>query len=346
MGPMEHPYRLLHGAAPDGARALAGPNRLRTLWHFVLLLGLLGLGAWATTTGLASGVVWLVGLVTVAVVFDVARTVHEAILPHRILADARGLEVVWAEKAPWRPWMRRRSAAIAWDELLAVRTSTFSVNGWETTELLLDRRTGPTLTIPHGTFAPGPRAVQHAILDERDDRLEAPRREAADVAGFCRDRFATPRTCLLRPSRWLRVSGTLMAALMIIGPTVLASFIGGVAHVVLTAPGLVVGGILLHAAWSTTAPRVLRLSADGLAHGAAADRLALVPWSSIRFARPTVLDGKVVGVRVATHGGRNLELCGDYGLPLDELAVMISPPAQWVLLARERAASEADAASP
>jgi hypothetical protein len=54
-----------------------------------------------------------------------------------------------------------------------------------------------------------------------------------------------------------------------------------------------------------------------------------------------VLNGQVIGVRVAIRGGRDLALHGDYGLPLAELAAMIAPPVELVLLVRERAAAGA-----
>jgi hypothetical protein len=333
---MEDPYRPTQLALTPPARVLAGPNRLRTLWHLTLLLGLLGVATWAMTTPFGHRMPWLVGLLIVPVTFDLVRTVQEALLPHRVTADSRGIELAWAEKAAWRPWMRRRSVAIAWDELLAVRTATLSVNGLETTDLLIDRKLGPTVTIPHGTFGAGADAVQQAILDEREDRIEAPRREAADVAGFCSERFTTPRTFRLQTRAGARLAGTLFAVLMITVPAVLASFIGWAAHLGLTAPGLLVGSILLYAAWTPSAPRVLRLQAEGMAHGATEAQLELVPWSQVRFARPALVNGEVVTVRVALQGGRALELRGDYGVPLAQLAAMIAPPAQLVMLARER----------
>jgi hypothetical protein len=341
---MEHPYRSTDAAGSPRARAVAGPNRLRTAWHFLLLFGLLGVAAWLTTVSISR---WIPTLLAAVAIGDLVRTVHEAMLPHRITADARGLELVWAQKASWRPWMRRRSVAIAWDELLGVRLQSLSVNGLETTDIHLDRKTGPTLTIPHGTFAPGAAAIQQAILDERDDRIEAPLREAADVAGFCSDAFAEPRTLRLRIRYWARAIGTLFGMLLSGGSLAVATSIGGssiVVHLALTLPGLLAGVFLLYAVWTVVGPRVLRLSAEGLAHGRNEARLELVPWSRIRFARPTVLNGTVIGVRVAIRGGRDLALAGDYGLPLMELAAMIAPPAKLVLLAREQAKARASAA--
>ena len=344
---MEHPYRSTNDGGAAVPRVLAGSNRLRTLWHLALLFGLLAVAAWVWTQPFGRRMPWIsLSLVAVAA-FDLVRTVHEAMLPHRITADARGLELVWAEKAPWRPWMLRCSMAIAWDELLGVRTDSLSVNGLETTDLLLARKGGPTLTIPHGTFAPGAAAIQQAILDERDDRIEAPLREAADVAGFCSESFATPRTLRLRIRHWARATGTPFAVLLGGGSFALASSIGGgstVVHLLLTVPGVLAGGFLLYAVWMVAGPRVLRLSAEGLAHGRDEARLELVPWSRIRFARPSVLNGKVIGVRVAIRGGRDLALQGDYGLPLMDLAAMIAPPAKLVLLAREQAKARASAA--
>lgn len=68
--------------------------------------------------------------------------------------------------------------------------------------------------------------------------------------------------------------------------------------------------------------------------------LLLVPWSEVRFARPSLVNGEVVGVRVATTGGQEFELRGSYGLPLDELAMMIAPPVGIVLRARQRLPAE------
>jgi AAA domain, putative AbiEii toxin, Type IV TA system len=125
---MADPYRSFDDARSPRARVLGGPNRLRTAWHLVLLAGLLGFAAWVATTPFGQRMPWLVALFAAPVVLDVVRTVHEAVLPHRIIADDRGVELVWAEKAPWRPFMRRRSAAIAWDELLVIEEPEVSVH--------------------------------------------------------------------------------------------------------------------------------------------------------------------------------------------------------------------------
>lgn len=342
---MADPYRSFDDARSPRARVLGGPNRLRTAWHLVLLAGLLGLAAWVATTSFGQRMPWLVALFVAPVVLDVVRTVHEAVLPHRIIADDRGIELVWAEKAPWRPFMRRRSAAIAWDELLGVRTNTLSINGIETTDLYIAVKTAPTLTIPPGTFAPNAHAIQQAILDERDDHIEAPRREAANVAGFCSAAFATPRVLRRHPNPWARPLGTVFAVLVLVLGTSMGTAIGGIAHLLLTAPAVLVGGILVAAIAYDSAPRVLRLDADGLAYGVTDARLTLVPWAKVRFARPSVVNGVTSEVRVAVHDGDDLHLRGDYGVGLEALAVMISPPVGVVLRARERGAVGTDRAA-
>lgn len=340
------PYRPTRDTPASTARILAGPSRWRTAWHFALLVGLLGVAAWAVTTPFGYRMRVWIGLLAVPVIFDLVRTAHEAMLPHRVTADNRGLELVWAKKAPWRPWMRRRSAAIAWEHLQAVRTSTVSVNGVGTTELMISWALGPTIVIPDGTFSGSAESLQQAILDERDDRIEAPRREAADVAGFCSDRFETPRTLRWRPDRGQRVAATLIGGLMIVGPAWVGFMIGGTAHLLLTLPGVLLGAFLLYLGWSASSPRVLRLQAEGLAHGPAEDRLTLVRWSEIRFARPTVVNGVTVRVRVAVKAGPDVALSGNYGVGLGELAAMITPPLSVVLRARAQPPSAEPAAPP
>lgn len=334
---MAHPYRSSDDARRPRARAIGGPNRLRTAWHLVLLAGLLGVAAWGATTELGRRMPWAVALLAAPALLDLARTVHEAMLPHRIVADDRGIELAWAVKAPWRPFMRRRSAAIAWDELLGVSTHTLSVNGAETTELHIASKLGFTLTIPHGTFAPDARAIQQAILDERDDRIEAPRREAADVAGFCAEAFATPRVLRRRSDSWGRLLGMVVAVLVMTVGAALGIAIGGIGYVVLSAPAVLAGGVIVVALASDAVPRVIRLDAEGVAYGATEERLTVVPWGRVRFARPTVINGNVSDVRVAVRDGDDVCLRGDYGVGLEELAVMISPPVGLVVRARERA---------
>jgi hypothetical protein len=334
---VEHPYRPTDGGPSSQARVLAGPNRARTGFHLGLILALLIAGGWALSVTLGTWIAWVVAVITMAVAADFVRTLHETAIPHRVNVDSRGIELVWAEKVPWRPWMRRCSHAIAWSELFAVRTSTVSVNGVGSTTLWIDHLGGPSLAIPDGTFSVAADALQQAILDERDDRIEAPRREAAEVAAFCRERFATPRTFRLRPNLLARAGATFFALFLIGVGTYLGFAIGGAAFLWL-APGPLAGGVLLWATWTTRNARVVRLQADGLAHGASEARLDLVPWSDIRFARPTVLNGTIIFVRVATKQGRDVYLGDRYDdVAITDLALMISPPVEMVLRAREQA---------
>jgi hypothetical protein len=75
---VEHPYRPTDGGPTSHARVLAGANRLRTLWHLTLLLGLLAVGAWALGVTFGHPMAWLVGVLAVCMTADFARTLHEA----------------------------------------------------------------------------------------------------------------------------------------------------------------------------------------------------------------------------------------------------------------------------
>lgn len=126
------------------------------------------------------------GLLAIPVVLDLSRTIHEAFIPHRVLADRRGLELSWAVTRRFVPWVRRETAAIAWDDLSQIRANTVSVNGVSTTDLTIERRDGSTVRIPHGTFSPDGSVLQERILDELQARRDRPQRDAARVAEFCR----------------------------------------------------------------------------------------------------------------------------------------------------------------
>ena len=334
---MEHPYRPTDGGPISQARVLGGPNRARVLFHLALLVALLVAGGWALSVTFGKWIAWVVAVGTMAVAADFVRTLHEIAIPHRVTVDSRGIELVWAEKVPWRPWMRRCSRAIAWSDLVAVRTSTVSLNGVGSTTLWIEHRGGPPLALPDGTFSVDADGLQQAILDEREDRIEAPRREAADVAAFCRERFASPRTFRLRPNLLAPVGVTFFVSCLNGGCAFIAFGIGGWGFLFLAASALF-GGFLLWSAWTTRNARVVRLQADGLAHGASEARLDVVPWSDVRFARPSVLNGEIIFVRVATKQGRDVYLGDRYhDVAIAELALMISPPVEMVLRAREQA---------
>lgn len=335
---MVDPYRSHEAADAPAQRVIAGPSRLRTVKHLAIIVVLLGVIGWVSTIELGRRMPWLPIVALVPVLADLARTIHEAMLPHRIHADARGLELVWARPAPWRPWMQRHSTAIEWTDLAGVRTSSLSVNGIETTDLHLDRRNGETLIFAHGVFSPHAKTIAQIVLDERDDRVEAPRRLAVDVAGFCSERFATPRTFVVATKVGARALGNAFALAWIVIPGGIAFTMAPSAHLFLTAPSLLVGGILLYAVNSSArSPKVLRLDAAGVSHGPSEGALVLVPWSDIRFARPSIVNGQVIDVRVAIRGAADLDLHGDYGIPLGMLATLLSPPVAEVVRARVRA---------
>lgn len=338
---MQDPYRLTDAETKAPPRVLARRNRWRPVWHLGIIAALLGVAAWVTTTDFGQRVPWLLGAFAALMSFDVVRTLHEATLPHRVTADSRGIELSWTDKAPWRPWMRRHNAAIAWDQLIRVRTRTVEINGSSTSELIIVRQDGPTLTIPDSIFDHTTAQVQIAILDEREDRIEAPRREAADVAGYCRDRFAEPVTLQRQVSimHLLEVSVIVVLGAAMAG--IVVAVFGGVIQVVVTGSVIVVTGLVLYAVWRPLSPRVLRLSSEGVGHGPSESDLALVPWSKIRFARPTVINRRTTSVVVAVQGGKSLLLEGDYGVPLQELAMMIAPPVELVQAQREQQRAEA-----
>ena len=319
---------------------------MRTATHLLIIVGLMGALAWVSTTDFGSNFgawLWLGGL---PLVWDVARTLHEAMVPTGIVADARGLELSWSERVPWRPWMQRRTAAVPWDGLVGVRVHSLRVNGVETSSLMVDRADAPTLSFEHGTFAESASVVQEAILDERDDRLLAPRRVEFDVAGYCRDRWETPRTfARLHPRRaeWIMLVVALAWGAVAFWPM---TAIGGVVAVaVLGAPPLLIG-IVAIAMLTTPTVAVLRFDADGVARGPAVDRLVAIPWSQIRFARPRSVNGVIATVRVAVSDAGDLILGGSWievgdgsnrAVTLAALAVMISPPLDEVAHARQSA---------
>lgn len=337
---MPDPYRLTEADAPSPARVLARRNRWRTIWHLGIIVALLCVAGWVTTTDLGRRVPWLWGAIAVFVSFDVVRTVHEATVLHRVTVDRRGIELAWCDQAPWRPWMRRRNAAIAWEMFVAAQVESVSINGSTTSTLSIVRRDGPPVVIPDGVFDLSAAQLQGALLDEREDRIEAPRREAADVAGYCRALFAEPLT-LRRRARIAQPLG--MTLVVGIGATmmgVVASVPGGWVQGVLTTLVVVLTGVLLRALWIPGSVRVLRLSEEGVGHGPHEARLEVVPWSDVRFARPTVVNGRVTRVVVAVREGPSVILEGDYGAPLRELAMMIAPPVEIVLASRKQAEAE------
>ncbi|PRP92960.1 hypothetical protein ENSA5_46280 [Enhygromyxa salina] len=341
MRAVEDPYRPTQEALVVPARKLAGPNHFRATLHLGSALAVLSVCGWALTTALGGEFAWAIGLLMGPALLDLVRTAHELSLRHRVLVDSRGVELEWAEPAPWRPWMRQRSEAIAWNKLHSVRSSTFD----NTTRLTLHRADGPSVEIGHGVYDVDAHMLQRLLLDERDERIEAPRRLAADVAGFCRERFATPVTLELRPAVGPRVIGSILAAVTLAGAAIIGFTIGGLAHAVVTAPGVLLAGFLTHSVWTESNPRVIQLGREGLAHGPSHERLELLPWTEIRFARPAIVNREVVSVRIATHSGRDIVLTGDYGVPLDELAAMISPSVDVVLAirgARARARAQLD----
>ncbi|MEM9462162.1 MAG: hypothetical protein AAGF11_48860 [Myxococcota bacterium] len=337
---MPHPYRPTEADVPSSARVLARRNRWRTIWHLGIIVALLCGAGWVMTTDLGRRVPWLWGAVAVFVSFDVVRTAHEATLLHRVRVDRRGIELAWCDKAAWRPWMRRRNVAIAWEMFIAAQVESVSINGSTTSTLSIVRRDGPPVTIPEGVFDLSSAQLQVALLDEREDRIEAPRREAADVAGYCRAFFAEPLT-FRRRAQIAQPLG--MTVIVGIGATMMgmaASVPGGWVQAVLTTGVVGLAGVLVYALWSPGSVRVLRLSEEGVGHGPHEARLGVVPWSDVRFARPTVVNGRVTQVVVAVREGASVILEGDYGAPLRELAMMIAPPVEMVLASRERARAD------
>jgi hypothetical protein len=310
----------------------------------VVIVGLMGALAWVRTTDFGDNFgawLWLAGL---PLVWDLSRTLHEALVPTGVVADARGLELSWSERVPWRPWMRRRTAAVPWDRLEGVRLHTVSINGVATSSLMIDRTDALTLSFEHGTFAQPASTVQAAILDERDDRLLAPRRLELDVAGYCRDRWTTPRTFVrLHPRRaeWIMLAvalawgGVAFWASMTTGGLVMVAVLG--------VPPLLLG-IVAIAMLTTDSVAALRFEADGVARGPSSELLVAIPWSRIRFARPNSVNGVVVTVRVAVADAADLLLGGSWvevgdgsnrPVTLAALAAMLSPTLDEVTRERQ-----------
>jgi hypothetical protein len=332
------PYRSEEPGGPAPPVVLAGPNRLRTGWHLLLTLGLIGGSVYGAIV--LELPMWIaIAILAACAAADVARTLHEAVLPHRVLATEHGLELSWATRNGWRPWMRRRSVAIAWDDIVSVQTHTVRGQYTSTTELHIQPRLGPRIDIADGTFDPHAGALQVRILDEIHARRQAPARAEARIADFCRQRFSSPMQF-----HW-RSSLSSMITLGIVGVVMLAfgSLLGGYYGGWLWLPATVSAATGAFMLWLGLAPpkyRVLILDADGLSAGPTATRLTRTDWDAITYARPTVVNGDAIRLVIRTDHGP-IALHGDWGIELRTLAQLIDPPPAAVRAVRERIAAGA-----
>jgi hypothetical protein len=331
-GMSQHPYR----PSPPDVRStamLAGPNRLRTAWHILVTTGLLVAAGFAFVFFDAPALRVGLGIFAAFVARDLARTIHEAATPHHVLADARGLELSWATPNRFLPWVRRQTVAIGWDELAGVETETVSINGVATTDLRLRRHGALPVHIPHATFSPDGTALQERILDELHGRRDRPARDAARVAEYCRRRYEEPVSFRWHINVGSTVFLTVLGAVFIAFGMFLGVLYGGwmwLLAVVIVATG----GFLAWIALVPPVERHLRLDALGVWIGPSPAQMRCIAWDRVLFARPHVINGTVVRLRVAADDD-SIVLFGDWGIPLDTLGGLIDPPRSAVTLVHE-----------
>jgi hypothetical protein len=328
----QHPYR----PSPSDARSsaiLAGPNRLRTAWHLLLTTGLIVAAGVAFAFLDAPALRVGLGIFAAFVGRDLARTIHEAVTPHHVLADARGLELSWATPNRFSPWVRRQTVAIGWDELGGVEAETISINGVATTDLRLTRHGASPVHIPHATFSPDGTALQERILDELHGRRDRPARDAARVAEYCRHRYEKPVSLRWHPNVgstvFLAILGAVFIAFGMFVGVLYGSWVWLLAIVFVAT-----GAFLARIALVPPVERHLRLDARGVWIGPDPTQMRCIEWDRVLFARPHVINGTVVRLRVAADDDSIL-LFGDWGIPLDTLGELIDPPRSAVTLVHE-----------
>jgi hypothetical protein len=303
---------------------LAGPNRVRTAWHLSLTTGLLVAAAIAFALFDIPALRLGVGVLGVFVARDLARTIHEAMIPHRVLADARGLELSWATPHRFLPWVHRQTAAIGWDELAGVHAETVSINGVATTDLQITRQGGTTVRLPHGTFSPDGVALQERILDELHARRDRPARDAARVSEYCRRRYEEPLSFRRHTDVGSLLFLTILGAVFIAFGVFLGVLYEGWLWI-LAASFLATGGFLVWIALVPPNERHLRLDARGVWIGPNPAQLRCIEWDRVLFARPHVVNGAVVRLRIAADDD-SVVLSGNWGIALETLGELIDPP--------------------
>jgi hypothetical protein len=319
---MTDPYRP--SVESSSRRVIA--RRSNGALAFFLVLSLVGLATpWmAMEWGEDVPAMFVLALVAVpAGLLGFGRSMHAWFLPHSIEVDANGLRFAWADKVTAMPYLTRRDCELPWSDLRSVRTHTFSVNGWSTTELIVSTADS-SFSVPDDHFDRSAHLIQRDILDFLDGLRERPVGASSAFARYCRERFATPVRLVASP--WGMIGGAVFFAPFIAFPVWLAWVTPGwlTYGFAVMAVGLF-GWLTILGVVQWLRDRVLLLRPDGLSVGRSEAQMRLIPWDDIRLVRRDVTNGKTEGIEIVQQDGTRTTLRLNYGRKLDEIAQMIDP---------------------
>ena len=319
---MEDPFRPSVEPAPRRVIARRGNGAL----VFLLTLSLLGLATPVIAKVWAEEMPAMVVLMLIAFPMGLVgfgRSVHAWFLPHSIEIDANGLRFAWAEKITALPWLRRRDCELSWADLRGIRTNTFSVNGYSTTELVITTSDG-SFEVPMERFDRSAELIQRDILDFIELSRERPVGATSAYAQRQRQRFATPVRLVAKP--WVTIGTAalflpLNAFMVYMAWAAPDAFTYGLA-VVAT---VLFGGITVSSFSIWLNNRVLVLGPHGLALGRNEAQARRVPWEDIRTVRRTATNGTTSGIEIVLQDGSHVTLRFNYDFRLDEIAFMLGP---------------------